>query len=131
MRITRLARAAGAAALSLGAVAGAADRSAPRPRRSDASKVPVASAPAETRAPAAVAPPAPASAPSVMPTMTMTPSAAPGTPPPMVPAGPPGKAEIKELVFDAGTVERGADLKHDFVIKSIGENDLTVDAKPG
>ena len=57
------------------------------------------------------------------------PNAAPAVP--AAPAGPPGKAEIKELVFDAGSVERGADIKHDFSIKNIGDHDLTVDAKPG
>ena len=135
MRISRLAWTAGVATLSLAAAVSAADRSAPRARRKAAPEAAPAAAPPATTPAADVhvhpAAPAPASAPAaVTPVMTMTPTAAPGTPAP-APAGPPGKAEIKELLFDAGTVERGAEIKHDFVIKSIGDNDLTVDAKPG
>lgn len=51
--------------------------------------------------------------------------------PAVVHSGPPGKAQVDEMVFDAGTVERGTDIKHDFKIKNVGENPLTVDAKPG
>ena len=47
------------------------------------------------------------------------------------PSGPVGKVEIKELVFDAGKVDRGTDVSHAFTIKNVGPGDLTVDAKPG
>jgi hypothetical protein len=50
---------------------------------------------------------------------------------PAAPTGPVGKVEIKETIFDAGSVDRGADLSHAFEIKNIGKGDLTVDAKPG
>ena len=63
--------------------------------------------------------------------MTVPHPAAPVAVTPPMPAGPAGKAEIKETVFDAGTVERGAELSHAFSIKNVGEHDLTVDAKPG
>ena len=57
------------------------------------------------------------------------------TPAPAAPAaavsGPVGKVEIKETVFDAGSVDRGTDVSHAFTIKNIGQGDLTVDAKPG
>lgn len=66
------------------------------------------------------------------------PAAAPATPKPTpaptaiaVPAGPVGKVEIKETLFDAGKVERGTDVSHVFSVKNIGQADLTVDAKPG
>ena len=52
-------------------------------------------------------------------------------PTPAAPTGPVGKLEAKELTFDAGTVERGADISHAFQLKNIGVGDLTVDAKPG
>ena len=48
-----------------------------------------------------------------------------------VPSGPVGKVEIKETVFDAGSIDRGTDVSHSFSIKNVGPGDLTVDAKPG
>ena len=47
------------------------------------------------------------------------------------PTGPVGKVEIKETIFDAGSVDRGTDLSHSFSLKNVGPGDLTVDAKPG
>lgn len=101
-----------------------------------------AHAPSTTRASAAKAPPphGPASLSAqpmgqVMgqPTMGMSPmpGAAPADGAPAAPTGPTGKAEIKETVYDAGTIDRGTDVTHAFEIKNIGKADLTVDAKPG
>ncbi len=53
----------------------------------------------------------------------------PGTPVATDGSGP--QAEVPELIFDAGTVERGTDITHSFTIKNTGRQDLTVDAKPG
>jgi len=77
-----------------------------------------------------------AAKPAVTPTVTVAPAhgatAAPAnTAAIAAPAGPPGKAEMPETSFDAGTVERGAEVSHAFVIKNVGTNPLTVDAKPG
>jgi hypothetical protein len=113
--------------LGLVALAGALTVAAAHAATSKAkAKQPAASAPARATVGEPLKPaPAPA-APAAMP---MPPAAAGATA--AAPAGPPGKAEIKELVFDAGNIERGPDLKHDFVIKNVGQYDLTVDAKPG
>ena len=58
---------------------------------------------------------------------------APAAPPAAdaAPLGPVGKVEIKETVFDAGSIDRGTDVSHAFTIRNIGPGDLTVDAKPG
>jgi hypothetical protein len=89
-----------------------------KPAKAASSSAPAAESPKMPAAPA----PAPA-APAMMP--------AAGAPAAATAAGPAGKAEIKETMFDAGTVERGADVAHAFVIKNVGKYDLTVDAKPG
>ena len=46
-------------------------------------------------------------------------------------APPSGRLEAPELVYDAGKVERGMTVRHDFVLKNIGTAELSVDAKPG
>ena len=62
-------------------------------------------------------------------------AATPATPAPApaaaTPSGPVGKVEIKETIYDAGTVERGKDISHVFELKNVGPGDLTVEAKPG
>lgn len=95
---------------------------------------PKPAAPAKPATPAATLPAKPAApaAGQQMPQVTITPSI-PGAPAPApaVPAGPGGTVEIKETSWDAGTVERGGQVSHAFVIKNVGKHDLTVDAKPG
>ena len=44
---------------------------------------------------------------------------------------PGGRLEVAEPVFDAGKVDRGQTLRHDFVLKNAGTEPLGVDAKPG
>jgi hypothetical protein len=44
---------------------------------------------------------------------------------------PAGSLEVPEAVFDAGKVERGVTLRHEFVLKNIGQAELSIDAKPG
>jgi hypothetical protein len=61
--------------------------------------------------------------------MSAAPTGAAATP--VVPAGPPGKAEILEVAYAAGTVAQGTDISHAFTIKNVGQHPLTVDAKPG
>lgn len=63
--------------------------------------------------------------------VAITPAPAAPAPAAATPSGPVGKVEIKETIFDAGTVERGTDISHSFTLKNIGEGDLTVEAKPG
>jgi hypothetical protein len=46
-------------------------------------------------------------------------------------APPTGSLEVPEAVFDAGKVERGVTLRHEFVLKNIGQAELSIDAKPG
>ena len=58
----------------------------------------------------------------------VTPAPAPAA---ATPSGPVGKVEIKETIYDAGQVEKGADISHAFELKNIGPGDLTVEAKPG
>ena len=91
-------------------------------------------APAPKPAPAKPADAATAKA-TATPAMTVVPThggpAAPNSVEPAAPAGPAGQAEMPETVFDAGTVERGTDVSHAFVIENLGEHPLTVDAKPG
>jgi len=81
---------------------------------------------------AAFAAPETASAPKPTPPLVVTPpSPKPASVVPSVQTGPGGKAEMPETTFDAGEVERGAEVKHAFVIKNVGEHPLTVEAKPG
>ena len=63
--------------------------------------------------------------------VAITPAPATASAADAAPSGPVGKVEIKELVFDAGKVDRGTDVSHAFTIKNVGPGDLTVDAKPG
>jgi hypothetical protein len=127
-------------ALAVGVAASSfsADRSAPRRRKPDPDhSIPATPLPVTESAPApkepVAAPKEPVAGaralPTVTPTMSMSGEMQGAAP--LKPAGPPGKAEIPELAFDAGSVERGTEIKHDFVIKSTGTNDLTIDAKPG
>lgn len=51
--------------------------------------------------------------------------------PPPEPEGARGKLEAPERLFDAGTVDRGAIISHDFELRNIGNGTLTVDARPG
>jgi hypothetical protein len=44
---------------------------------------------------------------------------------------PAGRLVVPEPVYDAGTVEHGATLRHDFVVKNAGTAALAIDAKPG
>jgi hypothetical protein len=44
---------------------------------------------------------------------------------------PRGVLEVPERVFDAGKIERGAPLRHAFLLKNIGTAELAIDAKPG
>jgi hypothetical protein len=44
---------------------------------------------------------------------------------------PAGRLEVPEPVYDAGTIEHGASLRHDFVVKNTGTAPLAIDAKPG
>ena len=39
--------------------------------------------------------------------------------------------EVPEPVFDAGRIERGAPLRHAFLLKNVGTAELAIDAKPG
>ena len=47
------------------------------------------------------------------------------------PAPPARGLEVPELVYDAGKVERGATVRHSFILKNIGTAELSIDAKPG
>jgi hypothetical protein len=44
---------------------------------------------------------------------------------------PRGVLEVPESVFDAGKIERGATLRHAFLLKNVGTAELAIDAKPG
>jgi len=39
--------------------------------------------------------------------------------------------EVTERVYDAGKVDRGATVRHEFVLKNVGTEELAIDAKPG
>jgi hypothetical protein len=54
-----------------------------------------------------------------------------GAGPAVIAAGPAGKLQVDETTFDGGKVDRGAKVVHAFVLKNVGEHDLTVEAKPG
>jgi hypothetical protein len=126
---------------------GAADRSTPgrrKPKPATTEAAPAATpAPQAAPAKAPLAPPAatPAATPFAPSSPAPMPMMTPGTPPPMpmmtpaaapaAPTGPPTTVEIAETSFDAGSVEKGTDIKHEFVLKNVGENPLMVDAKPG
>lgn len=51
--------------------------------------------------------------------------------PAVTPSGEAGILEIEETVFDAGTVDRGTDVRHAFTLKNVGTSPLNVTAKPG
>jgi hypothetical protein len=46
-------------------------------------------------------------------------------------AAPAAPLELAERVFDAGKVDRGATVRHEFVLKNVGPTELAIDAKPG
>jgi hypothetical protein len=54
--------------------------------------------------------------------------AAADAPPPTVPHG---RLVVEQRVYDAGKVERGVTIRHDFRVKNAGAAQLSVDAKPG
>ena len=39
--------------------------------------------------------------------------------------------EVNDRMYDAGRVDRGATVRHEFRLKNIGTAELTIDAKPG
>ena len=39
--------------------------------------------------------------------------------------------EVSDRVYDAGKVDRGATVRHEFVLRNIGTAELAIDAKPG
>jgi hypothetical protein len=41
------------------------------------------------------------------------------------------RLEVAERVHDAGDIQRGVTLRHEFVLKNTGTAELSVDAKPG
>ena len=46
-------------------------------------------------------------------------------------APPAGSLEVPEAVYDAGKVDRGVTVRHEFVLKNIGQAALSINAKPG
>jgi len=42
-----------------------------------------------------------------------------------------GSLEVPEAVYDAGKVDRGVTIRHEFVLKNIGQAALSINAKPG
>ncbi len=42
-----------------------------------------------------------------------------------------GSLEVPETVYDAGKVDRGVTVRHEFVLKNIGQAALSINAKPG
>jgi hypothetical protein len=43
----------------------------------------------------------------------------------------PAGLEVAERVYDAGKVDRGATVRHEFVLKNVGPAEVAIDAKPG
>jgi hypothetical protein len=39
--------------------------------------------------------------------------------------------QVTDRVYDAGKVDRGATLRHEFMLKNVGTAELAIDAKPG
>ncbi len=46
-------------------------------------------------------------------------------------AQPTGHLRVEHATYDAGKVERGATLRHSFVLRNVGKSALSIDAKPG
>ena len=42
-----------------------------------------------------------------------------------------GSLEVPEAVYDAGKVDRGVTVRHEFVLKNVGPGALSINAKPG
>ena len=42
-----------------------------------------------------------------------------------------GSLEVPEAVYDAGKIDRGVTVRHEFVLKNIGQAALSINAKPG
>ena len=47
------------------------------------------------------------------------------------PSEPPAALEVPARIYEAGRVDRGTVVKHDFVLKNRGATPLSIDAKPG
>jgi hypothetical protein len=47
------------------------------------------------------------------------------------PAPPRAPLEVSEPLYDAGTVKQGVTLRHEFLLKNVGAEALSIDAKPG
>ena len=47
------------------------------------------------------------------------------------PSGPPAALEVPARIYEAGKVDRGTVVKHDFALKNRGATPLSIDAKPG
>ena len=47
------------------------------------------------------------------------------------PAPAAGSLEVPEAVYDAGKIDRGVIVHHDFVLKNVGQAELSINAKPG
>ena len=39
--------------------------------------------------------------------------------------------EVTDRVYDAGKVDRGAAVRHEFILRNVGTEELAIDAKPG
>ena len=52
---------------------------------------------------------------------------------PDAPAPPPAarRLDVLERIYDAGKVDRGVTVRHEFVVKNGGTTPLAIDAKPG
>ena len=42
-----------------------------------------------------------------------------------------GGLGVPEAVYDAGKVDRGVTVRHEFVLKNVGPGELSINAKPG
>ena len=42
-----------------------------------------------------------------------------------------GSLEVPEAVYDAGKIDRGVTVRHEFVLKNVGPGELSINAKPG
>jgi len=38
---------------------------------------------------------------------------------------------VPEAVYDAGKIDRGVTVRHEFILKNIGQAALSINAKPG
>ena len=42
-----------------------------------------------------------------------------------------GSLEVPKAVYDAGKVDRGVTVRHEFVLNNVGPGELSINAKPG